>query len=58
MQLDGIGRVQSPRIIHIGGGAAREVGEVLEQLGLKRPLIVTDENLVALGHVQTVTDAL
>ncbi|MEN8936271.1 iron-containing alcohol dehydrogenase [Planktotalea arctica] len=58
MQLDGIGRVQSPRIIHIGGGAARKVGEVLEQLGLKRPLIVTDENLVALGHVQAVTGAL
>lgn len=58
MQIDGIGRVQSPRVIRIGGGVAREVGEVLGQLGLSRPLIVTDENLVALGHVQTVTDVL
>lgn len=58
MQLDGIGRVQSPRVIRIGGGVAKEVGEVLRQLGLSRPLIVTDANLVTLGHVQTVTDVL
>lgn len=58
MQLDGIGRVQSPRIIRIGGGVAQEVGEVLDQLGLSRPLIVTDANLVALGHVKTITDVL
>jgi alcohol dehydrogenase class IV len=58
MQTDGIGRVQSPRVIRIGGGVAKEVGEVLDQLGLSRPLIVTDANLMALGHVQTVTDAL
>lgn len=58
MQLEGIGRVQSPRVIRIGGGAALEIAEVLGQLGLSRPLIVTDENLVALGHVQRVTDVL
>ena len=53
-----IGRVQSPRIIRIGGGVALETPEVLKQLGLSKPLIVTDTNLVALGHVATVTDAL
>ena len=58
MSLDAIGRVQSPRVIRIGGGVALEVGEVLAQLGLSRPLIVTDANLVTLGHVQTVTDVL
>ena len=58
MQNGAIGRVQSPRIIRIGGGVAREIGDVLGQLGLSRPLIVTDTNLVALGHVQTVTDVL
>ena len=58
MTIANIGRVQSPRIIRIGGGVAREVAEVLEQLGLSRPLIVTDTNLVALGHVGTVTDVL
>ena len=56
--MDIIGRVQSPRIIRIGGGVARELGEVLAQLGLSRPLIVTDAQLVALGHVATITDVL
>lgn len=58
MQTETIGRVQSPRIIRIGGGVAREVGEILSQLGLSRPLIVTDTTLISLGHVQTVTDVL
>ncbi len=58
MNLEAIGRVQSPRIIRIGGGVAKEVAEVLTQLGLSRPLVVTDTNLIALGHVATVTDVL
>lgn len=53
-----IGRVQSPRIIRIGGGVAAEVAEVLAQLGLSRPLIVTDGNLAQLGHLARVTDVL
>ena len=53
-----IGRVQSPRIIRIGGGVAAEIAEVLAQLGLSCPLIVTDANLVSLGHVGRVTDVL
>lgn len=40
-----IGRVQSPRIIRIGGGVAGEVAETLAQLGLSRPLIVTDKGV-------------
>jgi len=58
MQIEQIARIQSPRVIRIGGGVAQEIGEVLEQLGLSRPLIVTDQKLVQLGHVQTVTDVL
>lgn len=53
-----IGRVQSPRIIRIGGGVAAEVAEVLGQLGLSRPLIVTDTNLASLGHLARITDVL
>ncbi|MGB7287973.1 MAG: iron-containing alcohol dehydrogenase [Salaquimonas sp.] len=53
-----IGRVQSPRIIRIGGGVAAETADVLQQLGLSKPLIVTDKNLIVLGHVKTVTDIL
>lgn len=53
-----IGRVQSPRIIRIGGGVASETALVLEQLGLSKPLIVTDASLVQIGHVERVTDIL
>lgn len=58
MSADIIGRVQSPRVIRIGGGVALEVAEVLAQLGLSRPLIVTDTNLAQLGHLQTIIDVL
>jgi len=58
MTTSTIGRVQSPRIIRIGGGVTAETAEVLAQLGLSKPLIVTDKNLVELGHVRTVTDIL
>ncbi len=58
MTTETLGRVQSPRIIRIGRGAALEVAEVLKQLGLSRPLIVTDAGLVALGHVARITDVL
>jgi alcohol dehydrogenase class IV len=51
-------RIQSPRIIRIGGGIASETGEVLQQLGLSKPLIVTDTNLIKIGHVKTLTDIL
>lgn len=53
-----VGRVQSPRIIRLGGGVVQETAEVLKQLGLSRPLIVTDENLVKIGHTKTLTDVL
>ena len=58
MQVGVIGRVQSPRIIRIGGGVAAETPDVLAQLGVSRPLIVTDATLVKLGHVRRVTDIL
>ena len=53
-----IARVQSPRIIRIGGGVVDELPDVLVQLGLSRPLIVTDANLVRIGHVKRLTDVL
>ncbi len=57
-QNGSIGRVQSPRIIRIGGGVAAETALVLAQLGVSRPLIVTDTNLIELGHVARVTKVL
>ena len=56
--MQNIARIQSPRIIRIGGGIASETGEVLHQLGLSKPLIVTDTNLIKIGHVKTLTDIL
>ena len=53
-----IGRIQSPKIIRIGGGVAKETANVLKQLGLSRPLIVTDKNLIKLGHVDSVLEIL
>lgn len=57
MQTGTLGRVQSPRIIRIGGGVAAETAEVLSQLGLSRPLIVTDPKVARL-HLTTLTDVL
>ena len=53
-----IERVISPKIIRIGGGVITETGEILKQLGLSNPLIVTDETLSALGYVNQLTDIL
>ena len=53
-----IGRIQSPKIIRIGGGVAKEIIDVLKQLSLSRPLIVTDENLIKLGHIDLILNIL
>ena len=37
--------------VHIGTGIRARLPCLLEQLGIRRPLIVTDEHLVALGYV-------
>lgn len=56
--MSSFARIQSPRIIRIGGGVVRELPDVMGQLGVSRPLIVTDTGLVALGHVSTLTGIL
>lgn len=58
MLSEKIGRIQSPKIIRIGGGVAKEIADVLKQLGLSNPLIVTDKNLVELGHVDLILHTL
>ena len=47
-----------PRIVSIGAGAVGELGAILRQLGLSRPLIVSDEFLRAQGLVGRVAEAL
>ncbi len=51
-------RIQSPRIIRIGGGVVAELAAVMAQLGVSRPLIVTDAGVVRLGHAATLTQLL
>ena len=58
MLSEKIGRIQSPKIIRIGAGVAKEIVDILKQLGLSKPLIVTDQNLVELGHVALILNIL
>lgn len=57
MQAGTLGRVVSPRVIRIGGGVAAETADVLAQLGLSRPLVVTDAAVARL-HLASLTDVL
>ena len=50
--------IQSPQIIRIGGGAANSTGEILSNLGLSKPLVVTDTTLLKLGHVDRLSATL
>ena len=53
-----IASIALPRILRIGGGASKQLPEVLAALGLSRPLIVTDGYLVSSGRVAELTDGL
>ena len=44
--------------LRVGLGTAREVGAYCAQLGIKRPLLVTDPGLVTVGLVAPVQDAM
>ncbi|BAH55454.1 iron-containing alcohol dehydrogenase [Rhodococcus opacus] len=44
--------ISLPRIMRIGGGAVAEIGEVVNGLGLTRPLVVTDSFLVGTGAAE------
>lgn len=44
--------------VHVGAGKVSEMGAIVKMYGLRKPLIVTDEMLVSLGHVKTCTDSL
>src|SRR3546814_5457415 len=53
-----IASIALPRIFRIGGGASKQLPEVLASLGLSRPLIVTDAYLESSGRVAKLTDGL
>jgi alcohol dehydrogenase class IV len=50
--------ISLPRILRIGRGAVGEIGVVLTELGLHRPLVVTDTFLVGTGAVERLTGVL
>lgn len=53
-----IASIALPRIFRVGGGASKQLPDVLGTLGLSRPLIVTDGWLVSSGRVAELTDGL
>ena len=42
--------INLPRILRIGAGASGELADTLGQLGLQRPLLVTDPFMVECGY--------
>jgi alcohol dehydrogenase class IV len=52
-------RVCVPRYLQVGRGSVSKLPSILEAIGsARRPLIVTDKVMVAIGHVSRVTDLL
>jgi len=50
--------ITMPRLMAVGGGALAELPSLLQRLGLRRPLVVTDPFLVHSGHLERVTQTL
>ena len=48
----------SPRAMRVGGGAVKQVADVLATFGLSRPLVVTDPYMVSSGLVRRCLDPL
>ena len=42
--------INLPRILRVGAGASRELVATLNELGIKRPLLVTDAFMVQQGY--------
>lgn len=47
-----------PRLMQVGDNASHELSAVLERLGCRRPLIVTDKMMVELGYASRLQDML
>ena len=45
-------QIVAPRLMLMGGGSVKKLGEVLTQLGLSRPLVVTDPFMVSSGLIE------
>ncbi|QUM86128.1 MULTISPECIES: iron-containing alcohol dehydrogenase [unclassified Moritella] len=47
-----------PRIMQIGAGASKDIVNVLNNLGVSKPLIITDKMMVKLGYAAQIKNAL
>ncbi len=47
-----------PRIMQIGAGASKDIVNVLNNLGVSKPLIITDKMMVKLGYAAQIQNAL
>ena len=50
--------INLPRILRVGAGASGEVASALTELGLSRPLLVTDPFMVQCGYAERITAVL
>src|SRR5262252_3871788 len=50
--------IAAPRMLQVGGGAVRQIAEVLGKFGLCRPLVVPDPFMVSSRHVNHCLDPL
>ncbi len=53
-----VASIALPRLMRVGAGASRLLPELLGQLGLSRPFIVTDSFLAGTGAVEKLTERL
>jgi alcohol dehydrogenase class IV len=51
-------KILLPRILQIGAGASAELGTILNGMGLKAPLIITDKVMVQLGYIERIKQVL
>lgn len=51
-------RIVLPRILETGAGAIKRLPELLNTLGCRNPLVVTDQVMISLGYVDRLTDIL
>jgi choline dehydrogenase len=58
VEVETIRSVEVPTRLKHGAGAVRRLGEVLGELGVARPLVVTDPGVVAAGLVDRALDGL
>ena len=50
--------IAAPRMLQVGGGAVRQIAELLGKFGLSRPLVVSDPFMVSSGHIRHCLDPL